>query len=73
MATLNTRIVIRNDSSVNWLTNKSAVLLKGEIGIEFLADGKVKMKVGDGTVTVPQYNSNYNFKVGTWRWVAWRD
>ena len=54
MATLNTRIVIRNDSSVNWLTNKSAVLLKGEIGIEFLADGKVKMKVGDGTKTWEQ-------------------
>lgn len=54
MATLNTRIVIRNDSSVNWLTNKSAVLLKGEVGIEFLADGKVKMKVGDGTKTWEQ-------------------
>lgn len=54
MATLNTRIVIRNDSSANWLTNKSAVLLKGEIGIEFLADGKVKMKVGDGTKTWEQ-------------------
>ena len=51
MATLNTRIVIRNDSSANWLTNKSTVLLKGEIGIEFFADGKIKMKVGDGTKT----------------------
>ena len=51
MATLNTRIVIRNDSSANWLTNKSTILLKGEIGIEFFADGKVKMKVGDGTKT----------------------
>lgn len=51
MATLNTRIVIKNDSSANWLTNKSTVLLKGEIGIEFFADGKIKMKVGDGTKT----------------------
>lgn len=49
MATLNTKIVIRNDSSTNWLANESVVLLKGEVGIEFLADGKVKMKVGDGT------------------------
>lgn len=54
MATLNTRIVIRNDSTTNWLTNESVVLLKGEVGIEFLADGKVKMKVGDGTKTWAQ-------------------
>lgn len=54
MATLNTRIVIRNDSTTNWLTNESTVLLKGEVGIEFLADGKVKMKVGDGVKTWTQ-------------------
>ena len=54
MATLNTRIVIRNDSTTNWLTNESAVLLKGEVGIEFLADSKVKMKVGDGIKTWAQ-------------------
>lgn len=54
MATLNTRIVIRNDSTTNWLTNESAVLLKGEVGIEFLTDGKVKMKVGDGIKTWAQ-------------------
>ena len=54
MATFNTRIVIRNDSTTNWLTNESAVLLKGEVGIEFLVDGKVKMKVGDGIKTWAQ-------------------
>lgn len=54
MATLNTRIVIRNDSTTNWLTNESTVLLKGEVGIEFLEDGKVKMKVGDGIKTWTQ-------------------
>ena len=54
MATFNTRIVIRNDSTANWLANESAVLLKGEVGIEFLADGKVKMKVGDGIKTWAQ-------------------
>lgn len=54
MATLNTRIVIRNDSTTNWLTNESVVLLKGEVGIEFLTDGKVKMKVGDGIKTWAQ-------------------
>ena len=54
MTTFNTRIIIRNDSTTNWLTNESAVLLKGEVGIEFLADGKVKMKVGDGIKTWAQ-------------------
>lgn len=49
--TLNTRIVLRNDSTANWLTNASQVLLKGEVGVEFLADGTAKMKIGDGTKT----------------------
>lgn len=48
MAQLNTRIILRNDSSANWLTNESVVLLKGEVGIEFLTNGKVMMKIGDG-------------------------
>ena len=56
MATLNTRIILRNDSTANWLTNESTVLLKGEVGIEFLADGKVKVKIGDGTKTWAQLN-----------------
>ena len=47
--TINTRIILRNDSTANWLLNETQVLLKGEVGIEFLADGKVKMKIGDGT------------------------
>lgn len=53
MAELRTRIVLRNDSSANWLTNEDVVLLKGEVGIEFVGD-KVKMKVGDGTKTWEQ-------------------
>ena len=52
--TLNTRLVLRNDSTANWLANGSQVLLKGEVGIEFLTDGSVKMKVGDGTKTWDQ-------------------
>lgn len=51
MAQLNTRIVLRNDSTANWLTSKDAVLLKGEVGIEFLENGKAAMKIGDGTTT----------------------
>lgn len=48
MSTLNTRIILRNDSTTAWLENELVVLLKGEVGIEFLANGKVKMKIGDG-------------------------
>lgn len=48
MASLNTRIVLRNDSTANWLASQSVVLLKGEVGIEFLESGKVKLKIGDG-------------------------
>lgn len=54
MAQFNTRIVLRNDSSANWLLNEDAILLKGEVGIEFLSDGKVMMKIGDGVKTWAQ-------------------
>lgn len=46
--TLRTRIVLRNDSTANWLANDSQVLLKGEVGIEFLESGSPKIKIGDG-------------------------
>ena len=55
MAQLNTRLVLRNDTTGNWTAANAAagdaglVLLKGEIGIEFAEAGKVRMKVGDGT------------------------
>lgn len=49
MATLNTRIVLRNDSTANWLLNENQVLLKGEVGIEFLVNGQPQMRIGDGT------------------------
>ena len=54
MATLNTTIILRNDLTTNWLANKSVVLSKGEVGIEFLANGKAKMKIGDGEKTWEQ-------------------
>ena len=54
MSQLNTRIILRNDSTTAWLENESVVLLRGEVGIEFLANGKVKMKIGDGTKTWAQ-------------------
>lgn len=54
---LTTRIVLRNDTTGNWLASNDVTqdkLLKGEIGIEFVTDlegnytGKVRMKIGDG-------------------------
>lgn len=44
--TLSTRIILCNDTSVNWGTSEK-VLLKGELGIE-LTDGVPKVKIGDG-------------------------
>lgn len=48
MAQINTRIILRNDSTVNWNANLDQVLLKGEIGIEFTESGQPKIKIGDG-------------------------
>lgn len=50
--TINTRIVLKNDSKTNWTTN-DPVLLKGEFGIEFDPNAtannyKVNFKIGDG-------------------------
>lgn len=51
MAQLNTKIVLRNDSTENWTNNKDKVLLKGEVGVEFLPNGATKVKIGDSTTT----------------------
>lgn len=49
MAELKTKIILRNDGSDKWESVKdTAVLLKGEMGIEFDANGKTKVKIGDG-------------------------
>lgn len=45
---LKARILLRNDETANWLKNQNAILEKGEAGVEFLADGKTKIKIGDG-------------------------
>lgn len=52
MAEIKTRLVVRNDSSANWESVKdTAVLLKGEMGIEFLDDGTPKVRIGDGVTS----------------------
>lgn len=48
--TLNTRIVICNDTTANWGTSQK-VLLKGEYAIEFRESGEPKVKVGNGVDT----------------------
>ena len=45
---LKIRILLRNDETANWLNNQNTVLKKGEAGVEFLANGKTKIKIGDG-------------------------
>lgn len=45
---LKARILLRNDETANWLKNQDTVLEKGEAGVEFLANGKTKIKIGDG-------------------------
>lgn len=66
--TLNTRIALRCDSTANWSSNTSAVLLKGELGIELLADSSAKLKVGDGSktwATLPYFESGIPVLTGT--------
>lgn len=48
---IKTHIVLRNDTSANWSANSDQVLLKGEVGIEFLPNGEKKFKIGDGVTS----------------------
>lgn len=66
MAEIKTRIILRNDSTANWTLNSDQVLLKGEAGVEFLENGKVKVKIGDGTKTwaeLPYFGGNSEAQV----------
>ena len=45
--TFNTIIVLRHDDTAAW-ENSTYELRKGEVGIEFTADGKAKVKIGVG-------------------------
>lgn len=49
---LRTRIVLRHDTTANWdLVKDRIVLLEGEAGLEYCADGNIKVKFGDGIST----------------------
>lgn len=43
---ITTQILLRNDETANW-ADSERILAKGEIGLEYQADGKVRMKAGD--------------------------
>lgn len=61
-----TRIILRNDSVANWIANNSAVLLRGEVGIEFSETNKPKIKIGDGVTTwkdLPYFGSSSSFSI----------
>lgn len=51
MATINTIIVLRNDTKEAWEAENSYVLKQGEVGIGYTTDGKVIAKVGNGTAS----------------------
>ena len=46
--TLNTRIVLKCDTTTNWVSS-TLILLKGEQAIEITESGACKIKIGDGT------------------------
>lgn len=47
MAELNTIITLRQGTTAEWASS-TVVLKKGEMGLEYLADGSIKVKAGDG-------------------------
>lgn len=47
MATLNTIITLRQGTTAEWASS-TVVLKQGEMGLEYLVDGSVKIKAGDG-------------------------
>jgi hypothetical protein len=47
MAELNTIIVLRQGTTAEWAAS-TVVLKEGEMGLEYLTDGSVKIKAGDG-------------------------
>ena len=54
MATLKTKLLLRNDTTSNWTTYQETILSKGEAGVEWYVDSTTKqamtkLKIGDGS------------------------
>ena len=60
-------------TTVAAIGTNTATYTRTTSGTATSSPGTKSITYGSGTVTVPQYNSKYNFKVGTWRWVAWKN
>lgn len=61
MAALTQRIQLRRDTTANWALNSTVVLYAGEIGVELISAGVMKVKVGDGLTawaSLPYVGSN---------------
>lgn len=62
MATLKTKLYLRNDTTANWTANATVVLGKGEVGIEWIESGAPKIKIGDGATAwsaLPYYGGSF--------------
>ena len=60
-------------TTVAAINSSTATYTRTTSGTATSSPGTKSITYGNGQVVVPQYNSTYNFKVGTWRWVAWRN
>ena len=60
-------------TTVAAINSSTATYTRTTSGTATSSAGTKSITYQSGSVAVPQYNSTYNFKVGTWRWVAWRD
>ena len=58
--------------SVAAINTSTATYTRTTSGVATSSAGTKSVTYGNGTLTIPQYNSSYNFKVGTWRIVCWR-
>lgn len=58
--------------SVVAINTTAATYTRTTSGTATSSPGTKAVTYGNGTLTIPQYNSSYNFKVGTWRIVCWR-
>lgn len=59
-------------TTVAAINSSTATYTRTTSGTATSSPGTKSLQYGNGSVSVPQYNSKYNFKVGTWRWIAWR-
>lgn len=58
--------------SIVAINTSNATYTRTTSGVATSSPGTKAVTYGNGTLTIPQYNSTYNFKVGTWRIVCWR-